>query len=377
MKRQFTTIFVNPVPRISAQGRDKQVYTVQTNTGELIPSQPMHKTKEFGANDILQFQYDHNTNRLVTGLDVTVENPFYERSVEDVIQEYQLSSRWQTIIGDLVKQKKILKQTLFEISDAVEPGFYSSEIKGGTMLKHGFGSRNEDVNFLQSFKIILYDRPNRFTDETPRGRISIQLLKTNQKVAQSLNEVNSAVHSWYISEENEAEIERNKKRSIINKSIYHTHKLQNEETPFLNYQVAILCKDRNGDPIIKGEVAESTVIDALNSYVSNESAHQMSNIEKFESVYGLLQTREGIDKFNVMYLVQQAINTRVVVVSDGYYVWNSKVSSGNNVSKFTDYDKLVSFLIKEKSTYNPEDKDVTNWYGELLDEVKLKNVRFD
>lgn len=378
MKRQYTTVFVNPVPRVSAQGRDRQVYTVRTDSGELIGTQAMQKTKEFGASSILQFQYNHNTGRLVTGLDETVENPLFGREVSDVIQEYGLSTRWTEIIEGLVHQSKILKQTLFEISDAVEPNFYTSEIKGGTILKHNFGAaKGLELNYLQDFKLILYDRPNRFTDETPRGRIAIQLVKTNQKIAQNINEVNSALHEWYISEENEAEIERNKKRKIINTTIYHVHKLQEDETPFLNYQVAILCKDRNGDPIIKGDVSEATVTDSLNSYVSNESSHQMSNIEKFENIFELLQTREGIDKFNVMYLVQQAINTYVITVRDGFYVWNSRISSGENVSKFTDHNKLVSFLMKEKSTYNPEEKDVTNWFGELLREVKLKNIRFD
>jgi len=376
MKRQYTTIFVNPVQRTSAQGRHQQVYTVRADSGELVASQQMHKTREIGTGATLQFQFNPETNRYETGLDTMVTSPLKGRSVEDVMQEFGLSQSWQHLLGKLVEQDKILKQTLFEISDATEPGYYTSEAKTGNLLSRNLKD-TAPPTFIQTFKFILYDRPNRITDETPRGRVAIQLMKINQKVANSLNIVNSAIHDWYISEENEAELEKAKKRDIIETAIYHIQNIKREQAPFVAYQTAILCKDKNGDPIVKGEVSDLTVKNALSGFVSDDNPAQMDNIEKFEVIFELLQTREGLDRFSIMYLIQQAINTNVISMRDGYYIWNSKISSGENVSKFTDHDKLVSFLLKEKSVYDEDNKEVTNWYGELLNEVKLKNIRFE
>jgi len=47
--KDVTIIFVNPVPRISAQGRHKQVFTMIGKTGELVPTTGMQKNKEFGV----------------------------------------------------------------------------------------------------------------------------------------------------------------------------------------------------------------------------------------------------------------------------------------------------------------------------------------
>jgi len=61
--------------------------------------------------------------------------------------------------------------------------------------------------------------------------------------------------------------------------------------------------------------------------------------------------------------------------TDGYIVWVNK-SSTPNVYKWSDYDKLVSFILSDMLIYDPtsDDTSITNWYGELLKEVRAKQM---
>ena len=50
MKNQSKIVFVNPVPRIPTQGRDKQSYTIiDPKTGEMKTGPNMFKTMESGV----------------------------------------------------------------------------------------------------------------------------------------------------------------------------------------------------------------------------------------------------------------------------------------------------------------------------------------
>ena len=87
MKNQeITTLFVNPVPRISAQGRHKQVYTVINKTGETIPFTGMSKNKEFGVPSEYSFRLNTTSNKLITGLDKMIDNPFKDLEVSDIME---------------------------------------------------------------------------------------------------------------------------------------------------------------------------------------------------------------------------------------------------------------------------------------------------
>lgn len=378
MKKQegYTELYVNPVPRIPAQGRDKQRYTILAENGRVVPLSPLNKTREAGTTHQLSFQYSVSKQRLNTGLDEMVINPFYKMEVKDVVQEYNLNTQWNDILPELVKQERILKQTLFEILSGVEKGYYTSQLANGTIFEAGPTTKVDNKpNFLERFKITLYDKPNRFTDETPRGRLAIELIKKHNKIANSKDEMNPTEHLYYISEKNEAEQEKIKRREIIDSAIYNKEKLFREYSAFDAYKTVVLLKNHRGEPVAKGDISEMRVKTILNDYITSDNAHQMENIDKFMKTFELLSSREGKIRFEIMYLIQQAINTNVIGVRDGYYTWHSRVGSGDSVSKFTEFDKLVAFMTKEFETYNEDDDDVTNWYGELYKEVKNKEVR--
>lgn len=373
--KSHTILFVNPVPRIPTQGRDKQSYTIiDPKTGETIVTQGMQKTKEFGTATELSFQLNPTTGRLQTGLDSVVTNPFYKMEVDDIMSQRGLSHQWKDILTGIVTKSDIKKQTLFEIYDDVAPGYYTSEVAGGVTIFNFSKFSKVDVkpNFLQSFKVILYDGPNRFTDETPRGRLAIQLIQNHQAIAPNKNRANSGIHLFYVSEQHEAEIEIQKKQDIIDAAIHAKVELQEKGSDLRNYQIACLLTTHAGRPIIKGQETKDGVKRAISQYL-NDSTHQMENIDKFMKLIDMLKSGESRERMDIMYLVQQAVNTNIMTIKDGYYIWHSK-SGTPNMYKHNNYEKLISLLQSELKIWNPEDKTVTNWYADLYNEVKEKGI---
>lgn len=365
--KSHKTIFVNPVPRQSVQGRDKQTYNVLT--GNSLSKSQMNKTKEFGVGSEYSFLIDFNRNKLVTGLDQTISNPFFEVDSNVIKTTYNLSSNWtKERLEEISSSEDLKKQTYFEILDDVVEGFYTSEV-GDNMFK----TRNLDTakpsSFLEQFKIILYDRPNPFKDDTPRGRLAIQLIQNSPLIAKDRNSYNSAYHHFYISEENESERETKKKQQLIKTATYHLHKLE-IETPEYIEKIARIMKFKDGRPIVKGNVKPLVLNNTLSNFILSNSPQRAYNMNQFIKAVKLLDSVDGIKSLDVKYLIQRAINTNIIGVRDGYYIWHSQISDPN-VYKFKDKNKLFSFLFKEFETYN-EESDHTNWYGILLNELKPK-----
>lgn len=373
-QNEITVLFVNPVPRLSAQGRHKQVFTMHGKTGELVPTTGMQKNKEFGVPSEYSFPYNHVTNKLHTGLDKMIPNPFIGLEPETIIENYGLSQDWLKQLEHIVKQETIKLQTKYEILDNVSYNTYTNEIAGGMTIFNTPSIKAANIvqpNFLQSFKLVLYDKPNRFTDETPRGRLAIALIKIHPKIAKNRTTANAAVHEWYISEENEAQIEKLKKQDIIDDATHTWVELKRNATAYTIYRVGCLLKWHDNRPVTKGTVNNEKCKNDISDYLNDSSSYRMDNIEKFIKITDIYNKDE--DRFNVMYLVQQAINTGVIDIRDGFYVWHSK-SGTPNMYKHSDYEKLISLLQQEYNNYNPDDTTVTNWFKDLLNEVVSKGI---
>jgi len=371
--KNYTAIYVNPVSRPSVQGRHKQVYTILAENSEIVPLRGMNKNKEFGVTEEYTFPFNIDKNRLETGLDMSIRNDFYQMDVDDIIKKYALSSDWATHLERIVKSDKIKKQTLFEILDAVPYNYYTSEVNG-SIYKNEYKRLDEPPNYLQTFSIILYDGPNYFEDTSSRGRLAIQLCKLHSKIAASKSVINSSLHSFYISKEDESLIEGEVRADLINEAIYHLHTLLTKSGEFKTYQVASVLKDYQNIPLVKGTVSPVKVKTRLNEYIHTKDKYQEMNVDKFLEIMKMLNSKEGSERFNVLYLVQQALNTDVLGNRDGYFLWHSKADVPN-LYKFSDYEKLINFLINEMRTYNPKDESVTNYYRDLIEELSAKGIK--
>jgi len=372
----YKTIYVNPVERPSAQGRHKQTYNVITGQGAK-PTVSMKKVKEENTVANYKFLINPRTNKLQTGLDKPIPNPFYELSPEQVMESYNLSQEWRKHIEKLVHQVNIKEQTYMEIKHNVSPGFYTDKVKYTMInLPSDFKKLDEGKTYLQDLKLILYPRPNRLTTETPRQELLIKMVENHNKIAKNKRDINPSLHDWYISEENEGEMEKAKTKEIIEEAYYHLYKLKKEASAFVRYQVGIVLRDKYSKPIIKGELSDEALKVQLSKFIETKGNDQMININAFMKVVKMLESVPGKERFNVQYLVQQARNANVIGLRDNIYVWHSQAGDAAKYDLGSSFEKMVSFFLKEFKEYNPN-SDISNAYKDLHDEVFSKGVRFE
>jgi len=375
-KKSLKVIYVSPLERISYQGRHKQSYTIKTGQG-IVPLTTMSKAKEFGTTSMYRFPPNPETNRLHTGLDNTINNPFKGMSVEDIMSSYSLTPDWADALDRIITQDKLKEQTLFEIRHGVAPNFYTPEITFSMFNMPRNPNNIPEKNYLETLELILYPRPNRLTNETPRQELLMKMVyQLPNVIAPNKNVANSAVHDWYISEENEAELELAQKNEIIETALYNLYKLKREYGDYRAYQVAVILRDRNGQSWIRGRVSTETVNNKLSEKLNSQDTDRTENISKFLDAMTMFDSMEGLEKLEIRYLVQQAFNTNVIGLRDKQYIWYSKAGDPNVYQLGTDFDKVVAFFFKEFKQYNPE-SDLTNFYKDLLEEVKTKNIWFE
>lgn len=350
-------IFISPVERVSALGRDRQVYTyIDEQTKELKTGQPMRKTKAQDAGVTLTFIPDYENLRYITGLWEEIENPYYEDP---------------NVPESISKSKKITKQNLLEIKHNVLLNTYTSQMTGGGIFKASRSKEKVETTFIEKFAVVLYDRPNRFTDETPRGELAITMLKNHPRVAPSKDEVNPSLHWFYISQENEEISEQMKRQDLIDSCTFEKITLFRQSSEMTTYKVGSLCLYSDGIPAVKGNMSFDAVKQQINTYLSAGKS-QSHNCNKFLTIMELL--KENKDLFEIKYLVQQALNTDVIKIRDGYVFWTSQKDKPN-LYKWSSLEKLEGYLTQEMLSQTTED--VQNGYSDLVKELIKKGVRIE
>lgn len=367
-------VFVTPVQRISAQGRDKRYYTSYT-TGGSARVHNLNQTHESNTSVKIKFYYKATENKYVTGLDETVPNEF-KGNPEAIVAA---SSLWSEKAQEIAKHDSISLQTLYEIKDNVAPGYYTNLVTNDmtifNFIHTPVGNPIPKCSFIEGFKLILYPNGlNRFTSDTVRGRMAIQLLKNHPQIAKTKQEANPDIHKFYISQEDEALHEKTRKQDLVNEAAYNIVELWKKETSLTRYQIACLLKDQYRTSIIKGDVNDERVKSAINEYIHTGSAHQANNIETFNNYVDLLKTEEGKKRLLIEYMMVKAMDVNTMGIQDGYYTWYSKRGIDNVYKLGTDLNKVIKFFGDEYEKYSPDEKG-TNWFGELQDELVKKNVR--
>lgn len=378
-------VYVNPVPRQPVQGYGRHNFVVDNGTGATI-SVGMNRTKafnKFGSPDEhFMFPINHTTGRLVTGLDDLMLNPFKGEDVDSLRVKYSLPPTWTNgRLNYIIDNPSIPKQSYYEIIHSVDYDYYTSQVKSGTVFSTTMGStsvkqyRETALTYLQTFKYSLGDRPNRIVSGSPRNDLVLELIKVHPAIANTKYEINSAIHRFFISEENAERSDRLASVNIYNNAVYELVLLTTKHSPFTIYKVATLLTDSKGVPVVRGEVSLDTLLDRLNIFVHTQDKNKQHNLTKFLDVMTLVNSKENKEVFDMKYLLQQAINTKVISINSGWYIWHSKYEQPNLYKLNTNLDKVVQFFIDEKSRYNPKATDTINSYGDLVQELTEKNVR--
>jgi hypothetical protein len=354
------TMYLSPVERKSVQGRSD--YAFIDSNGNIIA---MKRSFAKEASKRYMFPSSIDGTRVVTGLDRPVDNKWFNLDISEVM----VGPKWESKMEEIVKKPSITKQLELEIRFDLPQGTLTDKKN----LHHSLKLRDKDAkpNFLESFYVVLYDRPNRFTDDTLRGALTVEMAKVSGKIATSKAVVNPSKHDFYVSEENEAAIERAAKQEIINNAITDLTLLRRNHTEFMRYKVAVILD------LVKGIVSEVVVRDEYNKFITDTSAKQLENIEKFNNITATLNDgTRGLDKLQVMYVLKQAVNSNAMSISSGEYLWHSKKGVQNLYNLGSRYDKILKLFMDEfeKYTINSEQD---NLYGDLVAELKTRGIRID
>lgn len=372
VEKNVGMIYLNVVPRESAQGRHNQQVIYQDSAGRELVRKKRNKSKEDSISMRFTFIYDPRTGKYRTGLDEKIINPFPGT-------DFRPGSYWVEDWDNILKQDELSLQTYYEILDNMPKNAYTSVPAGPfvfTSVNSALASKQTQLNYLETFSIELHPNiTNVFTTDTARGRLAIQMCKNHPLIAINKDVANPALHEYYIAEENESAIEKEKQEDLINEAIANLYVMQTKEPEIALYQLAVLCTDKYGRSIVRGEVSKATVKTSLNAFIKDEK-YKVENIRRFNDLFELYSNKSEKKRFYIKYLIQQALNTQVMSVTEGYYTWHTKRSIPSVYKISTDPVKVENFFLNELNKYTP-DSDETNWYDELVNELAFKGVKID
>lgn len=364
-------VSVKTVPRDSSQRRQQQPLVFGSEkTGFINTGKTTGSVKAAGATEYIMFYRSPGTNKYKTGLEEMVPNPFKGESWDTLKTYRNLSDKWNDFKA-VVVEDKISKQMWYEILDGTEPGYYTSVMSQDPFAKGSSYDPKKPRTFIEEFSIILYEGLNVFTSDTSRGRLAIQVVKNAPNVAPSRTDININSHTYYIAAENEEVIEAVAMYDKENDAIFDLMDLQRKYPESRLYQFSVVLTDHNGSSLLKGEVAPQIVKQYLNKYIKNKDKFKTENIEKFTNLMELF--KNDPQRFEVEYLVAQAINTGVIFEKDGILFWKSK-SGDPTVYKFKNRESFKSYILKESEKYNPKEPG-NNYYSDLKDEIEAKGFK--
>lgn len=358
------TVFITPVERKSVQGRSD--YSYLDSTGNLIP---MKRSFSKGAGKKYNFPAHIDGRSIKSDLSRSVINKWYQQDPHNLDLHLKVGPQWENRMETVVSKERISKQMELEIRFDLAPGTLTNERKLHYNLK--LRKAGDIPNMLESFNITLYDDSNRFTDETLRGALAIELARVSGKIASTKGDVNPSRHDFFISQENEAAIEAVAKQEIINNAITDLTLMRRKQTPFFRYSIATILK------LVKGTVSDVIVKQQFDKFITDKSKGQLDNIEKFNKIVALIDEGEqGLNRLHIMYLIQQAVNTHLMSVKSGNYIWHSKKGIDNLYNLGSKYSAVVQLFQTEFDKYDPEEEG-ENWYASLIEELQTKSVKIE
>jgi hypothetical protein len=382
MKNNTRKVWVNPVERISPQGRDRQTYQIIDKSGNIKNTTNLKKTREPDTGVVYSFPFNTKSGKLYTGLSELVINPYHEMSEIDISQMFEIHRDYIDLLPKFLKKERVTRQELLELKHGKAPNDYHNG-SGFTMFSAPTDMKNFDQGKgeLAKLRLILYPRPNALKTDTIGSELKIAMvdaLVKAGKIAGSRDLANPSIHEFYVSQDNEEETNLSKKRDLIEAAVYKLVKLKNESPKFKSYQFATVLRTKQSQTLVKGESTPERVKSVLSDYLSDTNSDQMEHVDRFSKLWDLSVTPEGADKVMVYYTLQQAINTGVILYREKQYLWPNKSSTRDMYELGNSFEKISLFFLKEMNTSVPKGKKVvTNFYQDLLDEVKAKNIKFE
>lgn len=295
------TVYIYAVPRESAQKRHQYTHW---------NGKKLNKTKAASAYTSFSPSVSSSKGMLNTGFWELEVNPYYSES-EEAAMELGLPNAW--IDKGVYKRKKITRQEYLEIKHHREPGFYTSISPKPVTLGREKGFK---PTFLQSFIYMLNDGLTVLDLDDPRDEIMYYLAIQSPKIANSFEEI-GAFTDFYIAKVNESEERKATKRRQSRKATAALVDLIDTKGINVARKVAVVLK------LIKGVVSNEALENTLDDFINQaEDRKKSQNIQKFMDVYELLGSKAGKERLDAMFILQNALNERIITQSRGRHTWH-------------------------------------------------------
>jgi hypothetical protein len=340
----------------------------------------MGKNKEHGCTESLMFAASLQRNKLITGLDEQVNNPYKGGEADVLRTQLSLDETWtDSILNGIIKSDTVALQTVYELKDSVSYGYYTSSIKHRKMSGNSvftMPKRDAEHTYLEKFTLTLYDSANRFSSDTARGRIAIQLLKNHPLVAKDKDSANSTMHHFFIASEEQDDAEQLQIDKAENKAIAKLADLLDKK-PNIKYMVASLLKrDSTTFLLVGGDISEVGLDKTLNDYVkrSKDKKEALSNFNRVASL-ALSNNEEDLQSLFVQYIMRKAIDATAIIVRNGNYKYRlADPEEEEQMSRYTE-DGMRTLL---HSWYVKHDKldDQNTYFKKLITYLQNKQVKY-
>lgn len=350
-----STMFVYPGNRVSPQGRHN--YSFVKNDGTSIPA---NRTFARQAEKRYCFPLSPDGMKINTGLDELVDNPFQN---EEFAKKY-IKDQWFGKSEELKAKEQITRQTYLEVLHNRPPGTYTNEKK----VFKALDADARENNFFESYSVALQDTTNVFTADTLDGVLAMLCMKVNPSIAPSKAEYNPSFHDFYIGQEHEAAVETANRRQKQSSAIAKLANIKDESDTFILYQIATVLR------LVNGPVSPVIVNDKLDDFLWNQDKTLNDRLKRFEELVKGINTQEGRERLYLRYVFQSALNTHIISIANGNFLWHTKRNIPNLYNLGTKESAILNMFSTEMSTYNP-DLPVENFYGDLIMELKYKGVR--
>ena len=321
-------IYLKPTPRTSAV-KISELKNLSAENGQANVGKTIKKTKILPhCADTLQALYNKNIGGLNTGLNVEVDNPYYN-SQEALPNEFEF----------LKTKSKALLQEVLECKHDRPKGFYTNRMP-----------RREDKErtFFQDYKVFLKDMTNILDTSNPHDELAYYMLKASKYVAESEAEWKSGKKPYalyYISDEKEEQDKIYQREYIKAKAM--SLLTADEMTPeVMRKFIKYLRNTDKASKLPSGNVGNEACFLALKDYVKD-----LANCKIFIEAYELMtKSAPGRERFEAIVLLQQLLEAYIVSNRQETYTWNStKIVLGNRK------EDVIQFLMNPEKAPEVED----------------------
>ncbi len=158
-------------------------------------------------------------------------------------------------------------------------------------------------------------------------------------------------HKWpkaqyYIALENESEELKYSRNSLKSKAFSELH--DPKFTDVVKRKMVSLL----GISSSKADLSVQQVHNLLFEFIEKSTFTPGSNLDKFNAISKLLDTPSGRETFEARYILQQAMDTRLVIEKQDIYTWNrprGPIVIGNR------YDEAVDFILDPRKSTEVEE----------------------